>query len=154
MARVGRPGVAAARRAVAPRSQSEILRRSACRIGVPENTLVLTSNFRHTVHMIELGPPRARALRRFVAWTMSAAILIGGMAATAPAASAAGTTVAAAGQPVASQAVERSAVKSADLSRFQAGNIISDAAFFNAGTMSEAQIQSFLQSKVPTCQSG
>ncbi len=85
---------------------------------------------------------------------MSAAILIGGMAATAPAASAAGTTVAAAGQPVASQAVERSAVKSADLSRFQAGNIISDAAFFNAGTMSEAQIQSFLQSKVPTCQSG
>jgi len=47
-----------------------------------------------------------------------------------------------------------SVVKTADLSQFQAGNIISDAAFFNSGSMSEAQIQSFLQSKVPTCQSG
>ena len=42
----------------------------------------------------------------------------------------------------------------ADLSKFQPGNIISDAVFFNAGTMSEVQIQSFLQYQVPTCQSG
>ena len=45
-------------------------------------------------------------------------------------------------------------VKAADLSQFQAGNIISDAKFFDRATMSEAQIQQFLQSNVPTCQSG
>lgn len=45
-------------------------------------------------------------------------------------------------------------VKAADLSKFQPGNIISDAAFFNRATMSESQIQAFLQSKVPTCQAG
>jgi hypothetical protein len=45
-------------------------------------------------------------------------------------------------------------VKTADLSQFQAGNIISDAKFTDRGAMSEAQIQQFLQSKVPTCQSG
>ena len=44
--------------------------------------------------------------------------------------------------------------KTADLSQFKPGNIISDAVFFNAGTMSEAQIQSFLESKVATCRSG
>ena len=42
----------------------------------------------------------------------------------------------------------------ADLSQFQPGNIISDAVFFNSSTMTEAQIQSFLQSKVPSCQAG
>lgn len=42
----------------------------------------------------------------------------------------------------------------ADLSKFDAGNIISDEVFFNSGTMTEAQIQSFLNSKVPTCKSG
>ncbi|MGO2748042.1 hypothetical protein [Microbacterium sp.] len=40
------------------------------------------------------------------------------------------------------------------LAGFSAGNIISDAVFTNKGTMSEAQIQSFLNSKVPSCQSG
>lgn len=44
--------------------------------------------------------------------------------------------------------------KAADLSAFQPGNIISDAVFFNSGTMSEAQIQSFLESKVPSCEAG
>ncbi|WP_457100998.1 hypothetical protein [Microbacterium sp. P5_E9] len=47
-----------------------------------------------------------------------------------------------------------SVVKAADLSQFQAGNIISDAVFYNQNTMSSDQIQAFLQSKVPTCQSG
>ena len=42
----------------------------------------------------------------------------------------------------------------ADLSQFQPGHIISDAKFFDRGTMSEAQIQQFLQSKVPNCQAG
>ncbi|WP_442575038.1 hypothetical protein ACSBPH_14595 [Microbacterium sp. F51-2R] len=45
-------------------------------------------------------------------------------------------------------------VRTADLSKFQPGNIISDAAFFDKGTMTEAQIQTFLESKVRTCQSG
>ncbi|WP_240658588.1 hypothetical protein [Microbacterium sp. CPCC 204701] len=47
-----------------------------------------------------------------------------------------------------------SRVKAADLSQFKPGNIISDAKFFDRGTMSEAQIQQFLQSKVPNCQAG
>ncbi|MEZ3159427.1 hypothetical protein AB1K54_02640 [Microbacterium sp. BWT-B31] len=42
----------------------------------------------------------------------------------------------------------------ANLSNFQAGNIISDAVFFNSGTIDEAQIQAFLESKVPRCESG
>ncbi|MBD3942011.1 VCBS repeat-containing protein [Microbacterium sp. NEAU-LLC] len=45
-------------------------------------------------------------------------------------------------------------VKTADLSKFQAGNIISDAVFFDSGTMTATQIQQFLQAKVPTCRSG
>jgi uncharacterized protein with LGFP repeats len=65
---------------------------------------------------------------------------------TAPAAVAAPTT---SGSGVASGIVQM-----ADLSKFQAGNIISDAVFFNRSTMTEAQIQTFLQKKVPTCRSG
>ncbi len=42
----------------------------------------------------------------------------------------------------------------ATTSGFQAGNIVSDQTFFNSGSMSAAQIQSFLASKVVTCQSG
>lgn len=40
------------------------------------------------------------------------------------------------------------------LAGFEAGNIISDAVFTNAGTMSEEQIQAFFNSKVSSCQSG
>ena len=47
-----------------------------------------------------------------------------------------------------------SVVKTADLSQFQAGNIISDAVFFDKDTMTADQIQAFLEAKVPTCQSG
>ncbi|MEV8273875.1 SH3 domain-containing protein [Microbacterium sp. NPDC077184] len=45
-------------------------------------------------------------------------------------------------------------VPSADLTKFQPGNIISDAAFFNSSTMTEGQIQAFLEARVPNCQSG
>ncbi|WP_243076987.1 cell wall-binding repeat-containing protein [Microbacterium sp. SS28] len=45
-------------------------------------------------------------------------------------------------------------VKTADLTKFEAGNIISDAVFFDRDTMSAEQIQSFLQAKVPNCQAG
>ncbi|WP_251453261.1 SH3 domain-containing protein [Microbacterium sp. Marseille-Q6648] len=45
-------------------------------------------------------------------------------------------------------------VKAADLSKFNPGNIVSDAVFFNKSTMSEAQIQAFLEKRVPSCQAG
>jgi hypothetical protein len=45
-------------------------------------------------------------------------------------------------------------IQTADLSKFQAGNIISDAVFFDKSTMTEAQIQTFLESKVTSCVSG
>lgn len=96
-----------------------------------------------------------RALKRVAAWTMTVALVIGGVNAAGSAASAAEAVPQSVGEASASVAsVADSVVKTADLSKFQPGNIISDAAFFNSGTMSEVQIQSFLQSKVPTCQSG
>lgn len=45
-------------------------------------------------------------------------------------------------------------VRSADVDTFNAGNIVSDAVFYDSGSMTEAQIASFLQQKVPNCQSG
>jgi hypothetical protein len=92
------------------------------------------------------------ALQRVAAWTMAAVLLVGGVSATSSAAVAAESTQASASASLASPAT--SVVKTADLSKFQPGNIISDATFSNSGSMSESQIQSFLQSKVPTCQSG
>lgn len=53
-----------------------------------------------------------------------------------------------------SPAVDQGIVKAADLSLFRPGNIISDGAFFNSGTMSAAQIDAFFRGKVSTCQSG
>ena len=103
------------------------------------------------------GPRRrgVRANKRVAAWVMTAALVIGGVSAATSAANAAEATVLSVGEASASSSsLVDSVVKTADLSKFQPGNIISDAAFFNAGTMSEAQVQSFLQSKVPTCQSG
>ena len=44
--------------------------------------------------------------------------------------------------------------KTADLSLFRPGNIISDEVFFDKNTMTEAQIQAFLQAQVPSCRSG
>ncbi|MBN9188430.1 MAG: cell wall-binding repeat-containing protein [Microbacterium sp.] len=41
--------------------------------------------------------------------------------------------------------------QAANLSAFQPGNIIGDAVFFDKNAMSQAQIQTFLQAKVPTC---
>ncbi|WP_052226559.1 hypothetical protein [Microbacterium mangrovi] len=46
------------------------------------------------------------------------------------------------------------AAHAADLSKFDAGNIISDAVFFHKDAMTQAQIQSFLNAKVPTCKTG
>lgn len=53
-----------------------------------------------------------------------------------------------------SQKVSGGIAKAADLSAFRPGQIISDAVFFNSGTMTEGQIQAFLEAKVPNCQAG
>ena len=37
---------------------------------------------------------------------------------------------------------------------FNAGNIISDAVFYDSNAMSLGQVQAFLNAKVPTCRSG
>ncbi|MFF2488797.1 hypothetical protein ACFVSU_20520 [Microbacterium sp. NPDC058062] len=55
---------------------------------------------------------------------------------------------------VAGDAVASGVVKTADLSKFQPGNIISDAKFYDRSTMSEAQIQSFLQARLARCSAG
>ncbi len=44
--------------------------------------------------------------------------------------------------------------EAANAADFNPGNIISDAVFYNSGTMTVAQIQSFLNARVPTCRSG
>lgn len=46
------------------------------------------------------------------------------------------------------------AAKAADVSRFDPGLIISDSVFYDFGTMSVADIQRFLESKVPVCKDG
>ena len=54
----------------------------------------------------------------------------------------------------AAPAVGGGGVLTADLTKFQPGNIIGDAVFFNRAAMTEAQIQSFLQTKGPACRAG
>ncbi|MDR7185307.1 hypothetical protein J2X85_002341 [Microbacterium trichothecenolyticum] len=57
-------------------------------------------------------------------------------------------------EPTAVEAAATGIVKTADLSQFQPGNIISDAKFFDRGTMTEAQIQQFLEARLPRCSAG
>jgi hypothetical protein len=110
--------------------------------------LVIFRIIRHTDHMIGwTGGVLTRA--RTTGALLLIASLIGASFLTAAPAQA----VSAVAQPVVS-AVAAPPVKSANLANFDPGHIISDAVFFNSGTMSEAQIQSFLESKVRTCQSG
>ncbi|MCR2823998.1 LGFP repeat-containing protein [Microbacterium sp. zg.Y909] len=87
-------------------------------------------------------PAQDRATRSRAVSVILAAllVLVGGLV----------TTPVAAAVPVTAPTV----VKTADLSQFQPGNIISDAVFYDPNTMTEAQIQSFLNGKVPTCRSG
>ncbi|MBM7504149.1 hypothetical protein ACFPER_11725 [Agromyces aurantiacus] len=73
-------------------------------------------------------------IRRIIAVTVSALLAIGLVAAV-------DTT----------RAPEADAAVASD---FKAGNIISDAIFFDGAAMSAAAVQSFLNSKVPTCASG
>ncbi len=106
---------------------------------------------RHTGHVAFRGERRARARRR-VGVVALVASLVAALLLTPVTASA--TQVEQSSTAIAGTTATSGIVKTADLSKFQPGNIISDQRFFDRGTMSEAQIQSFLQSKVPTCQSG
>lgn len=47
-----------------------------------------------------------------------------------------------------------STLRTADLTKFRPGNIISNDVFYDAGTMNEGQIDAFLRARVPSCQSG
>ncbi|KRA22508.1 hypothetical protein ASD65_17110 [Microbacterium sp. Root61] len=91
-------------------------------------------------------------------WIAVLAVLIGGLTATTASAAVEPDT-----QVVATDGAQASTggasavggpVKTADLSQFDPGMIISDAVFFDSGTMTEAQIQAFLEAKVPRCDSG
>jgi putative cell wall-binding protein len=79
-----------------------------------------------------------------------AALVIGLVAPAATAAPAGPVEASVAAAP----AVGGGGVLTADLTKFQPGNIIGDAVFFNRAAMTEAQIQSFLQTKGPACRAG
>ncbi|MDN3495372.1 hypothetical protein QL996_05490 [Planococcus sp. APC 4015] len=92
-------------------------------------------------------PSRLRARKILLVFAATLALVSGVLVAPAAA-----TAV-----PAAETSVDQalgSPVKAADLSQFKPGNIISDEVFYNRSTMTEAQVQWFLESKVPSCQSG
>ena len=59
------------------------------------------------------------------------------------------TGVSSLAQPAPAQAAESAAT--ADAKNFNAGNIVSDATFYNAAAMTPDAVQSFLNSRVVTC---
>lgn len=107
------------------------------------------------------GGPRERR-QKFAALLASLSVIVAGMIATPtgaalaqPDAASAAASVAAAPAAAADPAPAAAGIRTtANLANFRAGNIISDAVFFNRNAMTEAQIQAFLQAKVPSCQSG
>lgn len=107
------------------------------------------SNMRHT----EIALPR-RARKGLVS-IMLIALIASLLALVAPqTASAASPQIgASASHPIAGKSAV-GPLKAADLSKFQAGRIIDDALFYTQGGMTEAQIQSFMNAKVPRCESG
>lgn len=56
--------------------------------------------------------------------------------------------------PTANQTSHENSAAAADLSQFDPGNIIADRLFWDPSAMTEAEIQAFLNSKVPNCRSG
>lgn len=113
--------------------------------------LVFTRNICHSVHMtVGLKSAVRRSRARILAVWIASFALVGGVLVTVPAQASVPQSIA--DSSVASALSD--GVKTADLSKFNPGNIISDAVFFNSNTMTEAQIQAFLESKVPTCRSG
>ncbi|MFT4306919.1 MAG: hypothetical protein QM604_08515 [Microbacterium sp.] len=77
-----------------------------------------------------------------------AAVLIAGLVGTSSAAQAA------AADSVSASTATSGLVQTADLSQFQAGNIISDEVFYDSGALSQSEIQDFLDAKVSSCRSG
>lgn len=88
-------------------------------------------------------------LSGFVSLGIAAALVVAGVAPASAAESAMLTSETGASSPTVA-----STVLTANLADFRPGEIISDSVFFNSSTMNEQQIQSFLESKVPSCQSG
>lgn len=71
---------------------------------------------------------------RIASWLAAAAVVVGGLVPAVISAQPADAAI--------------------DVSRFNAGLIISDAAFYDADSMSIDQIQNFLETQVPTCRAG
>ena len=96
------------------------------------------------------------SVRRWIGVVASTLSLLGALllAPTATAASPAAVDARTTAAVESSVAAAGPRVKTADLSKFQAGNIISDAKFFDRNTMTEAQIQQFLEAKMPRCAAG
>lgn len=94
--------------------------------------------------------PNVTLPRRWMGSLLALILVVGALVATVPPATAAPASVPAKNGP----AVDQGIVKAADLSQFRPGNIISDGAFFNSGTMTAAQIDSFFRGKVSSCQAG
>ena len=92
----------------------------------------------------------ARVGRRWLASATAIALVLAALSAgVVPSAVATETAPITTEQTVPGQIAE-----TANLAEFKPGHIISDAKFFDSGTMTETQIQQFLESKVPTCQAG
>ena len=101
--------------------------------------------------------PAPRWPRSLTALVAVGALALGVLTATPAAALAASAPVPATVADAAAApatAVDAGIVKTADLSRFDPGNIISDAVFYDGGAMSSAQIQAFLDAKIGSCQNG
>jgi putative cell wall-binding protein len=94
-----------------------------------------------------IGGSKAHGLRKQLAGVLATAVTVVGLLLT--------VTAPARGETLTSrEAVAAARVQPASLSGWQAGNIVSDSVFFASNTMSQTQIQSFLQQKVPVCQAG
>ncbi len=75
--------------------------------------------------------------------------------ASAPVSAAAGAPTTAVASTAMQPPIARESIRrTADLSKFRAGNIISDEVFFNSSTMTQSQISAFFNGKVSTCRSG
>lgn len=115
-------------------------------------SLVTAVHFRNNEHVSPFSAVTHRA--RAVALVLIVGLALGLHAPTAAVADGTPSTSAAVGLSTPVDSAHAGIRPAADLSLFRPGNIISDAVFFDAQAMTEAQIQSFLESRVPVCQAG
>ena len=113
--------------------------------------------FRHNEQVTGSKSPHLLGLLASAAAVVLAASLLVATPASAVSPSTSGGVTAAATAITSSGAaatpVATSIRKTADLSKFRPGNIISDEVFFDSSTMNVAQINSFLEGKVKVCRS-